>query len=194
MLLKITNENLDKVYKEVLADEAYGKEDKLITDAFSKYPKNNDIAIIALKIGLIDITNSTNISRYKSKISVVELAEHIAGIKDIDKRIADGDPTVVEEIAGANGNINLFSFASKYCCYHNRNVYGRDDYSIFDTVLMETLPMYFDDIKKSKIESWRADRKYKLYNDFITKKLDELNITTSYRRRKFDYFVWYPNK
>lgn len=99
-----------------------------------------------MKAGLIDITNSTNISRYKSKISVVELAKCIVKIKNIDERIKAGDPEVVHEIARCNGKINLFSFASKYCCYHNKNIYGKDDYSILDTILKESLPRYFDDI------------------------------------------------
>ena len=65
-----------------------------------------------MKIGLIDITNSTNISRYKRLISVVELANIITSIPDIDNRIKAGDPEVVNTIARSNGHINLFSFAS----------------------------------------------------------------------------------
>lgn len=30
-----------------------------------------------------------------------------------------------------------FSSASKYCCYHNRKLYGKDDYSILDIVFKE---------------------------------------------------------
>ena len=32
------------------------------------------------------------------------------------------------------------------------------------------------------------------YNDYITRKLDELGITVSFRKRKFDHFVWYKNR
>ena len=46
------------------------------------FPFNTELAVVAMKIGLIDITNSTNISRYKSKISAVELAECIISIKE----------------------------------------------------------------------------------------------------------------
>lgn len=49
---------------------------------------------------------------------MVELSQIIASIPDIDKRIAAGDPEVVNEIARSNGKINLFDFATKYCCYH----------------------------------------------------------------------------
>ena len=105
-----------------------------------------------------------------------------------------GDPEVVNEIAKSNGKINLFSFASKYCCCHNKILYNKDDYSIFDSVLRDTLPKYFDDIRKSQIESWRVNYKYKEYNDYITEKLDNLGIVLDFRKRKFDHFVWFNNR
>ncbi len=190
----ITNELIEDAHQKVKLTDNYGKEDDLITDAFRRFPNNTDLTIVAMKIGLIDITNSTNISRYKSKISVVELADCIVKIKDIDKRIKDGDPEVVNEIARCNGKINLFSFASKYCCYHNKNVYEKDDYSILDTILRDSLPRYFDDVTSRQIEEWQKSFDYKKYNDYITTKLNEVGITLDYKKRKFDHFVWYTNR
>lgn len=192
--LLITNEIIEEAHQRVKKTDNYGKEDDLITDAFRKFPSNTDLTVVAMKIGLIDITNSTNISRYKSKISAVELAECIIKIKDIDERIEAGDPEVVNEIARSNGKINLFSFASKYCCYHNKNVYEKDDYSILDTILKDSLPRYFDDITTGEIGKWQKSFNYKKYNNYITKKLDELGITLEYRKRKFDHFVWFNNR
>lgn len=190
----ITNEIIEEAHQRVKKTGNYGKEDDLITDAFRKFPFNTELAVVAMKIGLIDITNSTNISRYKSKISAVELAECIINIKDIDERIKAGDPEVVNEIAKSNGKINLFSFASKYCCYHNKNVYEKDDYSILDTILKHSLPRYFDDITTGEIGKWRKSFNYKEYNNYITRKLDELGITLEFRKRKFDHFVWFNNR
>lgn len=147
-----------------------------------------------MKIGLIDITNSTHLAQHKSRINVVELSRIIAAIPDIDGRIRCGDPEVVNEIARSNGKINLFSFASKYCCYHNRNLYGNDHYSILDTILKEYLPLYFNDVTQNQIQKWMNTFSYQEYNDFITKKLDELGITVPFRKRKFDHFVWYKNR
>ena len=190
----ITNEAMEEAEMLVQGTDNYGPENELITRCLRKFPKNTDPDIVAMKVGLIDITNSTHLSQHKSKISMVELANIIASIPDIDERIADGDPEVVNEIARSNGKINLFSFASKYCCYHNRNLYGRDDYSILDTVLKEYLPRYFDDITKGQIQKWQDGFNYKAYNDYITKKLDECGITVNHRKRKFDHFVWYKNR
>ena len=190
----ITNEAMEEAEALVQGTDNYGPENELITRCLRKFPKNTDPDIVAMKVGLIDITNSTHLSQHKSKISMVELANIIAAIPYIDERIADGDPEVVNEIARSNGKINLFSFASKYCCYHNRNLYGRDDYSILDTVLKEYLPRYFNDVTKVQIQKWQDNFNYKAYNDYITRKLDEYCITVEHRKRKFDHFVWYKNR
>lgn len=190
----INDDTLEEAEVAVQNTDNYGPENEMITRCLKLFPNNFEPDLVAMKVGLIDITNSTHLSQHKSKISMVELSEIIASIPDIDKRIKAGDPEVVNEIARSNGKINLFSFASKYCCYHNSNLYGRDDYSILDTVLKEYLPQYFDDITKGQIQKWQDMFDYKAYNDYITSKLDELNITVENRKRKFDHFVWYKNR
>lgn len=190
----ITNDLVEEAHRQVKATRNYGKEDDLITDCFKRFPLNNDVTIVAMKVGLIDITNSTHVSQHKSLISAVEIAECIVNIKDIDNRIKSGDPEVVNEIARSNGNINLFSFATKYCCYHNKNLYGKDDYSILDTVLKKSLPKYFDDITINQINKWVDSFDYKSYNDYLTRKLDELGINAPFRKRKLDHYIWFNNR
>lgn len=193
----IKAEDIENTHQKVMETGNYGKEDKLITECFKKFKENTDINIVAMKIGLIDITNSTHISQHKSLVSAYDIAEHIVSIKDIDKRLQEGDPLLVSEIArvkGHGGEINLFSFASKYCCYHNKNVYSRDDYSIYDNVLKDNLKKYFDDIKPYKIDKWRKAYDYKSYNDYITNKLDELGIHIKFRKRKFDHYIWFNER
>lgn len=191
---EITNKSIEEVENKVRQTDNYGRENELISRCLKRFPANTDPDLVAMKMGLIDITNSTHLSQYKSKISVVEFADIISKIDNIDKRIKEGDPSVVNAIAKSNGKINLFSFASKYCCYHNRNLYERDDYSIFDTVLKEHLPEYFNDVTKDKIQKWQSEFKYEEYNDYITEKLNELGITIKDKKRKFDHFVWYNNR
>lgn len=190
----ISNESIEEASRLVEETDNYGPENELITRCLQKFPDNKDPDIVAMKIGLIDITNSTHLSQHKSLISMDELCRIIVAISDIDTRIAAGDPDVVNEIARSNRRINLFSFASKYCCYHNRNLYGKDDYSILDTVLKDYLPHYFSDITKGQIQRWQDGFEYKKYNDYITRKLDECGITTPNRKRKFDHFIWYKNR
>lgn len=190
----ISNESIEEIEALVQETDNYGPENDLITRCLKKFPANTDPDVVAMKIGLIDITNSTHLSQYKSKISMIELANIIAAIPDVDERIKNGDPEVVNIIARSNGKINLFSFASKYCCYHNSNLYENDDFSILDTVLKKYLPKYFNDVSRGQIQKWQDTFNYEAYNDYITGKLDELEITVENRKRKFDHFVWYLNR
>ena len=190
----ISNEAIEEVEALVQGTDNYCPETDLITRCLNKFPLNTDPDVVTMKVGLIDITNSTHLSQHKSKISMVKLAEVISAIPDIDEKIKNGDPEVVNIIARSNGRINLFSFALKYCCYYNSNLYGRDDFSILDTILKEYLPRYFDDITRSQIQRWQDGFNYKAYNDYITSKLDELGITVENRKRKFDHYMWYLNR
>lgn len=203
---EITNENLDAVDAIIASHPAYGPENELLCRCLRRFKFNTDPDIVAMKIGLIDITNSTHLSQHKSKINMAEFAYNIMRIPNLDARISRGDPTVVNEIANQNG-IKLFSFASKFCCYHNRIVYGRDDYSILDTVLKDHLPKYFNNdnsillksgkrkaVTTAQIKRWQDNLEYEEYNAYIKRNLDRRKITTDQPRKKLDHFIWYRNR
>lgn len=192
--LPITAENLEKYNQLVENDPGYGTDGKIIHNVLSAYPLNSNREIVALKICLIDVTNSTHLGTRRSRISIDELAKIIMDIPNFDERLSCGDPGLINELAKSNGKINLFSFASKYCLYHNKEVYGRDDYSIFDSVVAETLPHYVHGLSAAKIDSWRSNFDYKAFADCIQMILDEYGIDIPNRRRKFDLFLWYANR
>jgi hypothetical protein len=83
------------------------------------------------------------------------LAKVIYEIPDFDSRLATGDPELVNIIARNIDSINMFSFASKYCTYHNVEIYGRDDYSIFDGIVKHSLPHYVSGLTEHKLDVWR---------------------------------------
>lgn len=186
--------NLEKYNQLVENDPGYGTDGKIIHNVLSAYPLNSNREIVALKICLIDVTNSTHLGTHRSRISIDELAKIIMDIPNFDERLSCGDPRLINELAKSNGKINLFSFASKYCLYHNKEVYGRDDYSIFDSVVAETLPHYVHGLSAAKIDSWRSNFDYKAFADCIQMILDEYGIDIPNRRRKFDLFLWYANR
>lgn len=192
MVLKFSNNDLEKFHKAVLEDDKYGSENILIKQILEKYPANTSREIVAMKISLIDVTNSTNLSRYKSKISLSDLTTVICKIEDFDERVENGDPTLVKEIANQK-EINLFSFATKYCCYHNYIIYNRDDYSIYDGILKSNLKKYIN-IKENQIEQWRKNCDYESYHNLIGEVLSNNNIDIKDKRRKFDHFVWWQNR
>lgn len=192
--IRITSDGINEIAQLVRSEEnPYGQEARLITDVLNAYPNNNDRLLVAMKVSLIDVTNSTNLSRYKRLISLNNVVDIILGIKDFDGRVKDGDCSLVYEIAKQskdNYGINLFSFASKYCTYHNVEIYQRDDYSIFDGVLRNCLPLYIDGLTHSTIDRWKNNFDYQSYNYIIGELLDSLNIKNQHRRRELDYFLW----
>ena len=192
--LPITEENIEEQHKSVGASSNYGKEGLIIHDVLNAFPLHNDLNTIAMKIAVIDVTNSTHLSQYKSKLSLYDLAKVILEVPNFDERLANGDPELVNIIARNIGAVNMFSFASKYCTYHNVEVYVRDDYSIYDGIVKNTLPYYIPGLNINKIDKWRVNFEYKSFNECVGTLLDEHNIHIPFRRRKFDHFLWYANR
>lgn len=194
--------DIQNAHSAVLGDRVYGRELLLINDVLDAYPQNDNIEEVAKKVAVIDVTNTTNISRYKSALSLCDVAEVIVSL-NIDDKIKIGDPEVVNDIAREckkRFGMNLFSFASKYCCYHNSLVYKRDDYSIFDSVVSSNLASFSNSkckINKTRPEYWRTYIQYRAFNDYVGSLLDSFDITSSIepqRRRMFDHYIWYNNK
>lgn len=199
--LPLTIENINEQERKVHKDEKYGDKanGKLLNDLIKEHPKNDDYTAVLHKVILIDFTNSTQLGQHKKKFTVYTLARDIMSISNLDERIEKGDPSVVDEIAGLTP-INLFSFASKFCFYHNKK-----DYSIFDRVVTDTLPQYLD-VTKSYIRECKNDKKnkdktnekkksYKDYRDVIDKLIKAYNLESEPDiRQKLDHFLWYPNK
>ena len=104
----------------------------LLFDTF-KYNTNADE--IALKVACVNAFYSTNATK---KVKIPEIAAKIVSIKDFDERVRGWDETLVQELASFE-RAKLYSFASKYCFMHNAQVYGRDDYAIYDSLVRERL-------------------------------------------------------
>lgn len=200
--IRFTEEELDETARRVNSDPRYGEEGAIINNCLNKFPQNVDDDIIAMKIALIDMTNSTNLNKHLSKIYLTRL---IKKIKDcnFDERVAAGDISLVGELA--RNEINLFSFFSKYCLYHNYYVYQNDDYVIFDGVMQNHVGQFFSQYEykgktyrasqiKNCIEKMRQTYDYEGYLALIDSILEQNNIYSNGRHRKFDWFVWYNNR
>lgn len=187
----LRSKDLHEGHNDVLSDDKYGKEYRLIEDVLKKYPNNKTIEDVACKIAVIDFTNSTNLRQ--NKINLYTLAKIITNI-DFDAKVAKGDVSLVSDII-SKCPVKLYSFASKYCCYHNTFLYNRDDYSIYDSVVEKHLPEYATE--KLPASKWRKNFNYETFNQYIGDLLDEYGITAAtepQRRRLFDHYVWYKNK
>lgn len=187
----LRSKDLHEAHNDVLSDDKYGKEYRLIEDVLKKYPNNKTIEDVACKIAVIDFTNSTNLRQ--NKINLYTLAKIITSI-NFDAKVAKGDVSLVSDII-QECPVKLYSFASKYCCYHNTFLYNRDDYSIYDSVVKKHLPEYATE--KLPASKWRKNFNYETFNQYIGDLLDEYGITAAtepQRRRLFDHYVWYKNK
>lgn len=208
--LNINSEILKKATLKFENDKTYSNETNLLKECLILHKENKNINDIALKLGIIDITNSTHLSQYKSSISIYDLAKHIQNIKNIDVRLANGDVKLIDEIA-ATGNINLLSFASKFCFYQNRYIYKKDDYSIYDGVLANILPIIFKNEKYKNIDISYKNKKVELCNKtifYISNYLKKYNYETFHnaigyllkdiklkdKRWEFDRLIWHNNK
>ena len=191
----LRSKDLHEAHNDVLSNYKYGKEYRLIEDVLKKYPNNKTIEDVACKIAVIDFTNSTNLHFSKNKINLYTLAKIITCEKvDFDARVARGDVSLVSDII-SKCPVKLYSFASKYCCYHNTFLYNRDDYSIYDSVVASHLHEYATE--KLPASKWRKNFNYETFNQYIGDLLDEYGITAAtepQRRRLFDHYVWYKNR
>jgi hypothetical protein len=63
MYLPLTEDNIEEQHRLVLESANYGKEGLIIHDVLNAYPAHDDINTIAMKIAVIDVTNSTNLAQ-----------------------------------------------------------------------------------------------------------------------------------
>lgn len=206
-IFSITNEELEHIENEIKNDIKYGREGILIDSALKNFPLNNDISIVAMKISLIDLTNGTNLSRNLGKNGgIYELAKKITMI-DFDKRVSNGDITIVNELAKwtkYNIGKNLFSFITKYCLYHNVHCYNKDDFVIYDSVVADNLSKYIsnEDYKritgknlyKNSLKKCKYNYNYEEYKKVIDFIILSNNIVIDKPHRKMDWFIWYKNR
>lgn len=192
---KITNNDLEKVAKDVADAKRYGEEGKIIKAVLKKYPNNTDDAIIAMKIALIDMTNSTNLNKHLGNIELGAMVKKIRE-SNFDIRVKKGDLSLVSELSkwSKENGVNLFSFWSKYCLYHNVHCYERDDYSIYDSVVNQHLKKYNPKFTPYYLDKLRNAFDYKSFMECMNSVISENNLDVKNVRRKLDWFIWYNNR
>lgn len=213
--------DLAQVVQDMYGDSRYGIDNGFTQKSLEKYPNNTDSAVIAMKIAIVDMENSTQLSRLlgEKRTRNINLKDIVGKIQSIpfDERVARGDLSLVSELSlwSSSLGLNLFSFFSKYCTYHNTYVYHKDDFSIFDKVVKEHLGDYLSladcreffgaDIKlrkgqtvakfvDGKIEAMRQSCDYGQYVRLVDFLLQRHCIARPNKRRELDWFIWYRNR
>ena len=147
------------------------------------YPKNNDINDILIKASSLNDFYSTNI------FSIFPVAKHILKL-DIDKRLKNGDTTLVNDIANVTiGGINkhFYSFATKYCSHHNA-----DDFPIYDSFVEKVL-LHFKKIDKFEQFSASDLKDYSKFKNILISFKKFYNID-KYGLKDIDRYLWQLGK
>ena len=179
---------IDQYINKFNSDERYYLADNTITKLFEKFPYNNDLEDILLKISVINDLYSTNI------FATFNMAKHIQSLQ-IDKDLEVNDPSLVNRIATGhgikksktNGDRNFYSFATKYCSWHNR-----DNYPIFDDFVEKVLKAYRDYSKFSKFTNTEL-RSYEKLKGIFSDFKQYFNIT-KHDLKQIDKFLWMYGK
>lgn len=158
-----------------------------LNDLFRKtYPNNKKIEEILTKVSSLNNLYSTN------TFSPYDVAEHISKISNIDDRLQKGDSSLVWEIANVKigGKKKIFySFATKYCSFHNP-----DAYPIYDSYIEKVL-CYFQK-NNSFVNGKFIKKNLKNYNYFI-KILDNFKNKyglNNHKTKELDRYLWLLGK
>lgn len=158
--------------------ENYTLQESSLRKLFTKtYPKNTSMDDILIKVCSLNDFYSTNI------FSPFLVSKHIHSL-NIDKRLREGDLTLVNDIANTRVNkertVNFYSFATKYCSHHRPLIYPIYD-SYVEKVLMYFKRGYsFYDFKRDDLKIYpkyteilNEFRKYYGLEDFNLKGIDK---------------------
>ena len=165
-------------------EEHYIWQEKALDKLFHKdYKYNTDLNEILIKCSCLNDFYSTNI------FSVYPVAKKIYQL-NIHKRLQEGDPTLVNDIAHIiinNKEKYFYSFASKYCSYHN-NI----DFPIYD-YFVDKMLIYFQ--KKDKFSSFKKDdlKDYPKFKTVLNDYKKYYNIN-EYNLRDIDKYLWIAGK
>ena len=150
---------------------------------FKTYPKNDDINDILIKCSSLNDFYRTNI------FSIFSVAKHILKL-NIDKRLKEGDATLVNDIAKVKINgkdKNFYSFATKYCSHHFPTIYPIYDYYVEKVLLYFRDKDHFLDFKKSDL------KKYDLFKNILISFRNYYGLN-EYNLKDIDRYLWQLGK
>ena len=153
--------------------------ENVLSELFGKYPDNHNLRDVLIKATALNSLYSTNI------YAIVRMAEHIMK-EHIDIELQKGTSEVVEKIARVeiNGKIRYnYSFASKYCHWHQPEIYP-----IYDRYVDQLLWAYhaqcqFEDFKQVDL------RYYPRYKAIIESFRRHYGLT-QFSLKELDKFLW----
>ena len=163
--------------------ENYAVEDKVLKWLFETYPKNTNLNEIILKITCLDSFYSTNLTM---SAKIHGIAEKILRL-NFDKRVQGGDLSLVDELANS-ATTKIYSFASKYCSWHNWEVYKKDDFVIFDSLVRTKLKDFNKSYEFAKFSGKKLKENYAKYKEVLEKFRAEFSLECDFKT--LDKYLW----
>ena len=179
-----TEKEVNKYLQKWDSLENYVLQEKALNKLFFEtYPKNNDINDILIKASSLNDFYSTNI------FSIFPVAKHILEL-NIDKRLENGDTTLVNDIARIkinNVDKNFYSFATKYCSHHYPEVFP-----IYDSFVEKCLIYFY---KKDKFYDFSKEdlKDYTKFKNVLINFKKYYDID-NYNLKDIDRYLWQLGK
>ena len=148
---------------------------------FDVLPENKLIEDILIKCSTLNDFYSTNI------FSIFPVAKHIYQL-DIDKRLREGDLTLVNDIADVKElDRRFYSFASKYCSHHNP-----EQFPIYDSYVSKTL-MHFKKVNKFAKFTNNNLKDYTVFKNVLNEFKTYYKLE-QYSLKELDKYLWLLGK
>ena len=171
------NEVLVRCYlKKFEQNERYYEADKAIKKLIHAFPSNSDLSSVLLKVTTINRLYSTNI------MSPFDVAKHIITLQ-LDRELESGELSAIERIRYvtiAGVQKNFYSFATKYCNWHNFRAY----------------PIYDSFVEKSLHHFNCVNGNLRVYNN-LKASIDcfrAQNHITNFSYKQIDKYLWLYGK
>lgn len=158
--------------------------EKALAELFAAYPANDNPSRVLLKVVALNSLYTTRI------LAVLKLASHIAGQgAALDAALAAGSPAAVDAVASVSSgdtDFTFYSFASKYCNWHQPNLYP-----IYDSRVEKYLwALKKDGLFQTEAFSQRQDLyKYPQFCLVMTAFREQFGLG-SFTFKQIDKFLW----
>jgi len=165
-----------------LRNGEYKEQEEALEKLFKAFPTNSSLSDVLAKVAVLNTFYSTGI------LAVSRVAQHIVSQK-IDEHLKDGDPTLVRKLAKVKMNggkeRNFYSFATKYCSFHNPEAYP-----IFDKHVKNVLSHWRGThIKNFKVKDLRDFPKFvKIIRELQTKL--SKGESREFALKEMDRYLW----
>jgi len=178
--VKPTPEFLEARIRAFDEDPETAPAERALTDLFHRYPLNDAIEPILLKVAALNAFYATNV------YAVLKVSRHIFDLR-IDPYIAKGDLEIVNRIADftiKGKRRRIFSFATKYCSWH-----FPERYPMFDSYVAQLLHAYSRLDHFSRV-TWNDMRTYQRFVELVEEFRSHYRLL-DFSFKQIDKFLWH---